>query len=110
MGDELLQFIIVVAFGALCFGCGSIIAFIMTRNKYRNEMIKRGVARYNQQTANGNGESRQRNRRRGKCNNPNRGGLRRISLSCRSWCGALSCSVAHHLSLLPDRSISANQR
>jgi hypothetical protein len=38
------------AFGALCFGCGSIIAFIMTRNKYRNEMIKRGVARYNQQT------------------------------------------------------------
>jgi hypothetical protein len=51
MGDELLQFIIVVAFGALCFGCGYLIAFIVTRNKYRNEMIKRGVARYNQQTS-----------------------------------------------------------
>ena len=50
MSDELLQFIIVVAFGAFCFGCGSIIAFIVTRNKYRNEMIKRGVAHYNQQT------------------------------------------------------------
>jgi hypothetical protein len=50
MSNELLQFIIVVAFGALCFGCGSIIAFIVTRNKYRNEMIKRDVARYNQQT------------------------------------------------------------
>jgi hypothetical protein len=50
MGDELLQFIIAVAFGALCFGCGYLIAFIVTRNKYRNEMIKRGVARYNQQT------------------------------------------------------------
>jgi hypothetical protein len=50
MSDELLQFIIVVAFGALCFGCGYLIAFIVTRNKYRNEMIKRGLARYNQQT------------------------------------------------------------
>jgi hypothetical protein len=50
MNDELLQFIIVVAFGALCFGCGYLIAFIVTRNKYRGEMIKRGAARYNQQT------------------------------------------------------------
>jgi hypothetical protein len=50
MSDELLQFIIVVGFGALCFGCGYLIAFIVTRNKYRDEMIKRGVARYNQQT------------------------------------------------------------
>jgi hypothetical protein len=25
-------------------------AFIVTRTKFRNEMIKRGVARYNQQT------------------------------------------------------------
>jgi hypothetical protein len=40
----------VVAIGALCFGCGYLIAFIVTRNKYRDEMIKRGVARYNQQT------------------------------------------------------------
>jgi hypothetical protein len=33
-----------------CFGCGYLIAFIVTRNKYRDEMIKRGAARYNQQT------------------------------------------------------------
>jgi len=50
MSDELLQLIIVVAFGALCFACGYLIAFIVTRNRYRDEMIKRGVARYNQQT------------------------------------------------------------
>jgi len=48
--SELLQFIIVVAFGALCFGCGYLTAFIVTRNKFRDEMIKRGVARYNSQT------------------------------------------------------------
>ena len=49
MGDrvmsELLQFIIVIAFGALCFGCGYLTAFIMTRNKWRDEMIKRGARR-----------------------------------------------------------------
>ena len=45
--SELLQFIIVVAFGAFCFGCGYLTAFIVTRNKWRDEMIKRGVARYN---------------------------------------------------------------
>jgi hypothetical protein len=50
MSDELLQIIIVIAFGGLCFGCGCLIAFIVTRNKYRDEMIKRGAARYNQQT------------------------------------------------------------
>ena len=50
MSNELLQFIIVVAFGALCFGCGYLVAFIVTRNKWRDEMIKRGAARYNQQT------------------------------------------------------------
>jgi len=50
MSELLLQVLIVVAFGALCFGCGYLIAFIVTRNKYRDEMIKRGVARYNQQT------------------------------------------------------------
>jgi hypothetical protein len=50
MSDEVLQLIIVVGFGALCFGCGCLTAFIVTRTKFRNEMIKRGVARYNQQT------------------------------------------------------------
>jgi hypothetical protein len=50
MSELLLQVLIVVAFGALCFGRGYLIAFIVTRNKYRDEMIKRGVARYNQQT------------------------------------------------------------
>jgi hypothetical protein len=50
MSELLLQVLIVVAFGALCFGCGYLIAFIVTCNKYRDEMIKRGVARYNQQT------------------------------------------------------------
>jgi hypothetical protein len=39
-----LQFIIVAAFGALCFGCGYLVAFIVTRNKWRDEMIKRGAA------------------------------------------------------------------
>jgi hypothetical protein len=48
--SELLQFIIVIAFGALCFGCGYLTAFIVTRNKWRDEMIKRGVARYNWHT------------------------------------------------------------
>jgi hypothetical protein len=50
MSNELVQFIIVVAFGALCFGCGYLAAFIVTRNKWRDEMIRRGVARYNSQT------------------------------------------------------------
>ena len=50
MSDELLQFIIVVAFGALCFGCGYLVAFIVTRNKWRDEMIRRGAARFNSQT------------------------------------------------------------
>jgi hypothetical protein len=40
----------VIAFGGLCFGCGYLAAFIVTRNKWRDEMIKRGVARYNWQT------------------------------------------------------------
>jgi hypothetical protein len=48
--SELLQFIIVAAFGALCFGGGYLTAFIVTRNHWRDEMIKRGVARYNWQT------------------------------------------------------------
>jgi hypothetical protein len=50
MSQLLLQVLIVVAFGALCFGFGYLTAFIVTRNKWRDEMIKRGVARYNWQT------------------------------------------------------------
>jgi hypothetical protein len=36
--SELLQFIIVAAFGAFCFGCGYLTAFVVTRNKWRDEM------------------------------------------------------------------------
>jgi hypothetical protein len=50
MHELLQQVVIVVAFGAFCFGCGYFIGFIVTRNKWRDEMIKRGVARYNSQT------------------------------------------------------------
>ena len=50
MSGLLLQVLIVVAFGAFCFGCGYLTAFIVTRNQWRDEMIKRGVARYNWQT------------------------------------------------------------
>ena len=46
----LLQVLIVAAFGALCFGCGYLTAFFVARNRWRDEMIKRGVARYNWQT------------------------------------------------------------
>jgi hypothetical protein len=45
-----LEFIIVFALGALCFGCGYLTAFIVTRTKFRNEMIKRGAARYDSET------------------------------------------------------------
>ena len=44
MRDQLLQFGIVAAFGALCFGCGCLTAFIVTRNQWRGDMIKRGFA------------------------------------------------------------------
>ena len=43
----LSQVLIVVAFAALCFGCGYLTAFIVTRNQWRDEMIKRHIARYN---------------------------------------------------------------
>jgi len=33
-----LQFIIVAAFGAFCFGCGYLTAFVVTRDKWRDEM------------------------------------------------------------------------
>ena len=42
-----LQIIIVVAFGVLCFGSGYLTAFFVARNQWRDEMIKRGHARYN---------------------------------------------------------------
>ena len=47
--SELLQFIIVVGFGAL-LRCGYLVGFIVTRNRWRDEMIERGVARYSWQT------------------------------------------------------------
>jgi len=37
--SELLQFIIVVGFGALCFGCGFLTSFIVTRKHWRGEML-----------------------------------------------------------------------
>jgi hypothetical protein len=42
----------VVAFGALCFGCGYLTAFVVERNKWRDELIKRGHASYNWYTGN----------------------------------------------------------
>jgi hypothetical protein len=44
------QFIIVAGFGAICFGFGYLIAFFVIRSQWRDEMIKRGVARYNWRT------------------------------------------------------------
>jgi hypothetical protein len=43
--------IIVVALDGFCFGRGCLTAFIVTRTKFRNEMIRRGVARHNRQTS-----------------------------------------------------------
>jgi hypothetical protein len=37
-------------FGAICIGRGYLIAFIVIRNEWCDEMIKRGVARYNWKT------------------------------------------------------------
>jgi hypothetical protein len=50
MSQLLLQFIIAGAFGALCFGCGYLIAFIVTRNRFRDEMVKRRIGHYDWQT------------------------------------------------------------
>ena len=50
MSELLRQVLIAVAFGAVCFGCGYLTSFIVTRNRWRDEMIKRGIARYNWQT------------------------------------------------------------
>ena len=38
MRDQLIQYGVVAAFGALCFGCGWLIAFIVTRNQWRGEV------------------------------------------------------------------------
>ena len=45
-----LQALILVGFGAFCFGVGYLTAFIVTRNQWRDEMIKRRVARFNWMT------------------------------------------------------------
>ncbi len=50
MREQLLQFGIVIAFGALCFGCGCAAAFIVTRNRFRKETIDRGLAHYDERT------------------------------------------------------------
>ena len=50
MSQLLLRAFIVVAFSAFCFGCGYLTAFIVTRNQWRDEMIKRGDARYDWRT------------------------------------------------------------
>ena len=50
MSELLRQVLIAVAFGAVCFGCGYLTGFIVTRNRWRDEMIKRGIARCNWQT------------------------------------------------------------
>ena len=48
--SERLQFIIMAGFALLCFGCGNLTAFIVTRNKWRDEMIERRIARYDWHT------------------------------------------------------------
>jgi hypothetical protein len=47
MNQLVLENLIVAAFGAVCFGCGYVTAFIVLRNRWRDQMIKRGDARYN---------------------------------------------------------------
>ena len=79
MNQLALQVLIVVAFGAICFGCGYLTAFIMTRNKWRDEMIRRGAARYNSHKWEWG--SHRRNQGRGKCSE--RGGSRRTSFRDR---------------------------
>ena len=51
MRDQVLQFGLVAAFGAICFGCGYLTAFIVTRKNWRGDMINRGFASYNERTA-----------------------------------------------------------
>jgi hypothetical protein len=37
---------VLIAVTALCFGCGYLTAFIVTRNCWRDQMIERGIAHY----------------------------------------------------------------
>jgi hypothetical protein len=48
--SELSQFLIAAGFGLFCFGCGYFVGFIVTSSEWRNEMIKRGVARKNRKS------------------------------------------------------------
>jgi len=48
--SERLQFIIMAGFALVCFGCGYLTAFIVTRNKWRDEMIERRIARFDWRT------------------------------------------------------------
>jgi hypothetical protein len=43
-------FITIAGFGAICFGFGYLVAFIVVHSQWRDEMIKRGVASYNWRT------------------------------------------------------------
>ncbi len=47
MSELLLQVVIQMAFGAVCFGVGYLTAFIITRNRWRDYMIRGGGASYN---------------------------------------------------------------
>jgi hypothetical protein len=42
MSQLLLQIVIVVAFGAFCFGCGYLTAFIVMRNQWRDDQARCG--------------------------------------------------------------------
>jgi hypothetical protein len=88
--SERLQFIIFMAFGAFCFGSGVLTAFIVTRNKWRDEMIKRGVARYNSRTGKWEWGNRRTNQGRGKCSEAQRIAVNIAKLPELSYCANLS--------------------
>ena len=50
MSEPLLEFIIVFASGTLCFACGYLTAFIVTRARFHNKMIKRMLADLSERT------------------------------------------------------------
>jgi len=41
--SEISQFMIVAGFGAICFGCGYLIAFIVLRNQWRDLTDRLGL-------------------------------------------------------------------
>ena len=86
--SERLQIIIMAAFAVLCFGFGYLTAFIVTRNKWRDEMIERRIARYDGTPANGNG-ARRRHLRITKSNNV---APLPAALDCRSHAQLSHCS------------------